>query len=355
MENRPPPHNETNQAQIHETTVQRRTVISNESRALIINAIDVLGKTVAETASLFGINPSTVSTIKRTFYSENGRINKKNKGGNRRQLLSTEQQEQVLQWLDENCLLKLSVLRARCLETFNINPSESTLSRICKEFHFTLKRVSLQPERRNCDATLQSRQEYATRFLEIMSRRSSIFFIDESGFSCSMRASYGRSERGTPCVVRVPNIRTKNFSVCAAIGFNSLLCFEVLDRAYNSGHFLTFIQSLIQKLAANNIANAILIADNVAFHRAAIISASVRAFGHSLLFLPPYSPFLNPIENAFSQWKNYVKQAIPRNQNELISAIHAAARQITPENCQSYYENMETYIPRCLRGESIED
>ena len=332
-----------------------RDNIGNETRRLIIHAIDHMGKTVAEAASLFKVNPSTVSSIKRTFYTEGGRIDKKPAGGNRRQILSEEHKRQILDWVDNCCTTSLAVLAQKCSENFGIRPSESTVSRALRSFHYTIKRVCLQPERRNTQDVIDQRQAYCSEFLEIMSRRESIFFIDESGFSCSMRSSYGRAVRGHPAVVRVPAIRTKNFSVCAAIGFDSVLCFEVKDRPYNAGLFLEFIEQIIEKLHISQLVNAVLIMDNVPFHHASSVRLAIENAGHILKFLPPYSPFLNPIENAFNQWKSGVKQSLPTNNAELLSAINTSASVISGDNCRNYYRHMETYIPRCLRSEVIED
>jgi transposase len=80
---------------------RKYTPVNNAKRALIINAIDVLGKTVSETAVLFNTKPSTVSSIKRAFYKD-GRVAKKTQGGNRKQILSTTQKELILDWIDGN-------------------------------------------------------------------------------------------------------------------------------------------------------------------------------------------------------------------------------------------------------------
>ena len=148
-------------------------------------------------------------------------------GGNRRRILNASEQEALLEWIDSDCTLTLEVLKRACLEQFGKIVSLSTISRVFRAFHYTIKRVRVQPERRNDPQAIAARREYAIMFIEIMSRRESMYFVDESGFNCSMRIHHGRSMRGQPAVVRVPSIRAKNFSLCAAYSMNSMFHVEI--------------------------------------------------------------------------------------------------------------------------------
>lgn len=82
---------------------------------------------------------------------------------------------------------------------------------------------------------------------------------------------------------------------------SGLYAFEWRDSAYNGNEFLSFIERLIEKLAIDGHQNMTFNMDNVAFHKVATIPNAIRAAGHSILFLPPYSPQLNPIEELFSK------------------------------------------------------
>lgn len=75
--------------------------------------------------------------------------------------------------------------------------------------------------------------------------------------------------------------------------------------------------------------------------------------GHNLVWLPPYSPFLNPIENLFSKWKNGVKDRESMDEDGLYKNIHEAALDITDGDCQNYFLHMQKYISLCLRKEII--
>jgi transposase len=334
--------------------VQRLKNTTSEKRGLIIDALFTHGMTITKAASFFSVAKSTISRIKKA-YEQDGRREAKKKGGNRPKLLTTEDMETIIVWIDDDCTRTLAQLRAMCIQHFHVSPSNTTLSRVFKEFHYSLKRITLQPAQRNSPETIRKRIEYAREYLGIMSSRESMYFIDESGFSCSMRRSKGRSLAGTPAVATVPSLRTKNYSLCAAYNINSMIMFEVRDRAYNTEYYLEFIGRLIEVFQQFDIMNAIIIADNVPFHHAQVVVNTIEVHGHRMLFLPPYSPFLNPIENVFSEWKSLVRAANPQNETELLQEIQQGAFSISPEHCRAYFRHMENYIGRCLNGEEIED
>jgi transposase len=81
--------------------------------------------------------------------------------------------------------------------------------------------------------------------------------------------------------------------------------FPVQDRPYNIDHFSEFITSLINHL---NVQGAHFVMDNVRFHRSEEVVTLIEAHGHFAVFLPPYSPFLNHIEELFNQWKQLIKK-----------------------------------------------
>jgi transposase len=179
--------------------------ISNDQWLLIIHTVDVLGKTITDTASLFCVSRTTVGSIMRVFYQQ-GHTRKLPSGGNRKQILSMEQKEAVLEWIDSDCTLSLQALKLACQERIGVAVSKATISRVLLSFHYTIKCICLQPEQRNTPQTIEARREYANRFIAIMSRRKSMYFVDECGFNCSMRQHSGRALRGMPAVIRVPNI-----------------------------------------------------------------------------------------------------------------------------------------------------
>jgi transposase len=75
----------------------------------------------------------------------------------------------------------------------------------------------------------------------------------------------------------------------------------------------------------------------------------------NIKYLPPYSPFLNPIENLFSKWKSLVRSFGVSTEEELMQRIESAAFEISGDDCDGYFRNMLRYLLRCMNGEEIYD
>jgi transposase len=150
-------------------------------------------------------------------------------------------------------------------------------------------------------------------------------------------------------------LRTRNFSVMCAMNKEGLFHYSVQSRAYNTVSFMDALRSLFEKLRCQNISNAVLIADNVPFHKANCVRELVEQNGHRLMFLPPYSPFMNPIENMFAKWKEAVRNNRPENEEALIQLIEQGASLITRNDCDGYFRHTIGFLDRCLNRAIIVD
>ena len=74
---------------------------------------------------------------------------------------------------------------------------------------------------------------------------------------------------------------------------------------------------------------------------------------YEVLYLPPYSPFLNPIVNMFSKWKEIIKRTNLQNEEALIQTIRNGANMITASDCEGFIRHMHSYIPKCLNEEKL--
>jgi transposase len=331
---------------------RRNNKISDEIRGLIINSMNN-GTTANNVGHQFNVLPNTVRKIYSTYRRTQNTTKKS--AGHRQQKLSDAQKEQICDWVDEDCSLTLQQLKTKCLTQWpNINQiSLSTVNRAVQNFHYSVKRISFVPERRNTPDTIQARFDYAVQYNRIMLERDKIFFIDEYGIQVNSRVSYGRSVRNTRASKVKAQLRGRNYSIAAAMNDNSLYLFQVQDRPYNIDHFSEFITSLINHLNNDAVQGAHFVMDNVRFHRSEEVVTLIEAHGHFAVFLPPYSPFLNPIEELFNQWKQLIKRAQSTNENELYEAVHTASENISPENCRMYVQHMEACLHDCLRRGEI--
>jgi len=260
-------------------------------------------------------------------------------------------------WIDENCTMSLKQISQKCLTEFNISISTTAIAKYIEGFCYSLKRVHFIPIRRNDDKSIQERKAYSLKFLEYSSEfeENAIIFIDEVGFNVSMRNSRGRAAIGSPAIMTVPSIRSRNISICCAMNKNGIVTYMSQNGAFNSQHFSSFINQLFSDIEGLNREQVVLIMDNVKFHKTLAVKNLIYEKGFQLEYLPPYSPFLNPIENMFSKWKEFTKRQRPNNEAELMIAIENGKQTINASDCAGFYKNMLKYIRKCVNNEIIED
>ena len=221
------------------------------------------------------------------------------------------------------------------------------------KLYITLKRVSPVPIARNTDNVIESRHEYAVNFSTLIASQAKIFFADETGIQVCCRTGYGRAKAGKRANIEVKAIRGKNYSVCAAMNSECLYYYSAQDSAFNAQKFCEFLNELFELFDRDNLTGVTLVMDNVRFHHVDTVLETVSRKGHHLLFLPAYSPFLNPIENLFNQLKHYVKKLRPSDANAIFYALEHASDAISSADCVNYYRNMSKYLQLSLNRQHI--
>ena len=101
--------------------------------------------------------------------------------------------------------------------------------------------------------------------------------------------------------------------------------------------YFTHITKFFQHLEDDQITGANIVMDSVRFHHADDVEKLVGDAGHFLVYLPAYSPFLNPIENLFNQLKHYVKKFKSKNADGVYHGISLASEIIYENDCKNYY------------------
>ena len=163
-----------------------------------------------------------------------------------------------------------------------------------------------------------------------------LVFIDETGAKTNMARLRGRSPRGERLNAAVPWGHWKTTTFVAGLRTTGLIAPMVLDRAMNGAAFKAYVE---QALAPNLQPGDIVIMDNLASHKVDGVRKAIKAVGAHLLYLPPYSPDLNPIEQAFAKLKALLRKAAARTVEDLWTAIAEALDQFQPEECWNYILN----------------
>ena len=110
----------------------------------------------------------------------------------------------------------------------------------------------------------------------------------------------------------------------------------VIDCAINGNIFRTYVEKVLAPTLAEG---DIVIMDNLASHKVAGVRQAIETRGARAVYLPAYSPDLNPIEQAFAKLKTLLRAEAARNVEDLWSAIGRLLDQFSPKECQNYFQN----------------
>jgi transposase len=168
-----------------------------------------------------------------------------------------------------------------------------------------------------------------------------LVFLDETWTTTSMTRRYGRAPRGQRLIASVPHGHWKTNTFLAALRQDKITAPCVIDGAINGETFLAYVE---QFLAPTLRPDDIVIMDNLGSHKVAGVSQAIEAVGARLLYLPPYSPDLNPIEQLFAKLKARLRKAAARTIETLHQAIASTLAACVPGECANYLADAG-YIP----------
>ena len=161
-----------------------------------------------------------------------------------------------------------------------------------------------------------------------------LVFVDESGFHLAMTPRYARAPKGQRAYGQVPRNRGENTSFLAALSLNGLQAPMTLQGSVDALAFETYVERM---LLSTLTPGQIVVLDNHRIHKGDRVAELLAARGCSLLFLPPYSPDLNPIEEALSKIKTFVKACQARARDALDQAIAAALKTISLQDILGWF------------------
>ena len=165
---------------------------------------------------------------------------------------------------------------------------------------------------------------------------SRLVFIDETWTKTNMTRLYGWAKRGSRLVDKVPHGHWKTSTFIAALRCDRVEAPCLFDGPINGERFLAYVKKfLIPTLKPNDI----VVADNLGSHKGKAVRTAIRAAGARLMFLPKYSPDLNPIEQVFAKVKTLVRKAEPRTFDAISEALKKALAQVPPSECANYLKN----------------
>ena len=163
-----------------------------------------------------------------------------------------------------------------------------------------------------------------------------LVFIDETWAKTNMTRTHGRALRGRRLVDRVPHGHWKTLTFLAALRCDRIDAPFVLDGPINGEWFLAYVeQVLVPTLSPGDV----VVMDNLGSHKGKAVRRAIRRAGAHLIFLPPYSPDLNPIEQVFAKLKTLLRKAAERTVEATWRRIGKLLDHFSAEECANYLVN----------------
>ena len=339
------------------------------------------GKTAKDAALITGINIRTAQHYIKRYNDDEERRLPTRRGNSRVAHTSklTEVHSQFLiDYIDKNPTSVLADIRQKLCDAFQgLSISISALHRhLVQKCKVTLKKLEKLPAARNTDRVIKLRKEKVEEWetMQHLDFTKNCVFIDEAGFNMHTQRNYGRSPKGTPAKGTVPTGKGVNVTILGAISEAGVIDIslkkpqagstskkrKVNGKAVNvvngrigtrTEHYLAYLSNVMDVLDKNNMKGHYLVVDNAPIHTPATVRALIESRGYTCLYLPPYSPFLNPIEEFWAK----VKAGIRRNglsaDDRLSDRICESVNKVTRSDCQAWIRHAASFFTRCKNEE----
>jgi len=174
-----------------------------------------------------------------------------------------------------------------------------------------------------------------TRQPQMRGEAHRLIFVDETGTTTKMTRLRGRELKGRRLKAKAPFGHWKTQTFIAGLRKGGLIAPFVVDQPMNRCIFETWVTTQLAPLLCKG---DIVIIDNLSAHKSIAAEEAIRAKGAWLLFLPPYSPDLNPIEMAFSKLKSHLRARAVRTIDGLWRAIGDICALFEPQECSNFFK-----------------
>ena len=180
----------------------------------------------------------------------------------------------------------------------------------------------------------------------------SSFFFDETGFNLPIGLTRSWSEVGNTPVVVVPTNKGKNISALVCISTSGVVSIVIKEGAFNSVDFKDFLDNLIRVHPSLVRGESTLVMDNAKNHHAVNVTNFLEEKNVRNMFLPPYSPELNPIELFGTVKASYRRDGPAQSKMELMGRIQETFQRVGEEvDMRRYYQHMRQYVVKAMNRE----
>ncbi|KAG1056191.1 hypothetical protein G6F43_001897 [Rhizopus delemar] len=252
------------------------------------------------------------------------------------------------------------------------------------ECNLSFKKLTTQPAARNNPVKIQDRMDWVLKWSATdMNYLENCVFVDESGFNINMRPPSGWSLKGKSAVTAAPTGRVVSHTVLGAITAKFVVSTvhrnpqeecskrikidfgnrkrkapagtkKLTSKGTVTGHYMKFLEKTMDEMDCfPELKDYYIIMDNAPIHTAGQIDEMIVARGYKSIYLTPYSPELNPIEQFRAIVKNKVKRSSFEATEDLATRITEACNSVPPKYLQAFVQHSVICFEMCLRGEPL--
>jgi transposase len=194
------------------------------------------------------------------------------------------------------------------------------------------EKKSLHAAERDSEENRRRREVFLDRLRSIAPEQ--LIFLDESGVSTQMTRRYARAPRGVRIHETTPEGNWKILTILGAMSLRGMIATMTIEAATDAEIFLAYLDHVLcPALRPGDV----VVMDNLSSHKVAGVRDRIAATGAELLYLPPYSPDLNPIEKAWAKLKQLLRTAQARTAEALEQAIAQLLPAISPQDAQAWF------------------
>ena len=226
-------------------------------------------------------------------YEKTGSVEPSPHGGGKPPKLPPQQKEIVLQLVEEDNDATLKQLCTRLEEKTGVKISVSSMCRVSQGLNLTRKKKTLHATEAESERVQKLRKDYWTTIGVV--KLSDLVFIDETGVNLAMTLGYARAIKGKRAYSKCPFNRGRNVTLIGAMALEGLIASFTFEGWTNKDAFLAYVNSV---LVPQLWSGACVVMDNLPAHKATEVREATESVGARVIFLSPYSPDFNPIENC---------------------------------------------------------
>ena len=306
--------------------------LSNDLRRRLVEFVAEGHSRRAAAARFKTAASSAVNVLK--IWNDTGSVEPKQRGGFRHGKLKPHR-EFILGVVAERPDITMPELAQALLATKGVKIDPSNLSKFLIGCGLSYKKSLLASEQDRPDIVAARAEWIDGRQPLMCEHQGRLIFLDETSTNTKLTRLRGRYMKGQRLRAKAPFGRWGTQTLIAGLRCNSLVAPWVVNAPMNRVIFDTYIET---QLAPQVRAGDVVILDNLAAHKSQKAEAILRSRGAWFLFLPPYSPDLNPIEMAFSKLKAHLRKIAARTIDDLCKAIGNICALFTPEECSNYFQ-----------------